>query len=181
MGQSAETRPAPPVEQLIQARVPVRRVKQEHAESLTALERLSVFISDHVGTPGFFFIIIIWTVIWLSWNFYAPNSLKFDKPMAFVCWLFISNCLQIFLMPLLMVAQNLQNRHADSRAESDYEVNVRAEREAEAILLHLEYQNAMLRGMVRQMGLREEDVLAMEKAAWEEVERREEAQESEEA
>lgn len=164
---------APPVHTVLQARVPVRKVTRKQAVSLTKLETLAVFISDRVGTPGFFFLIVLWTVFWLSWNFFAPPSMKFDQPMGFVFWLFISNCLQIFLMPLLMVAQNLQNRHADQRAENDYDVNVRAEREAEAILLHLEYQNAILRGMIRHMGLREEDVLAMEQAAWEEVERRE--------
>lgn len=53
-------------------------------------------------------------------------------------WLFISNMLQIFLMPLLMIGQNLQGRHAEIRARSDYEVKVKAESEVDAILMHLE-------------------------------------------
>jgi uncharacterized membrane protein len=35
--------------------------------------------------------------------------------------------IQLFLMPLIMIGQNLQGRHAEQRAESDIEVNVRAE------------------------------------------------------
>jgi uncharacterized membrane protein len=46
--------------------------------------------------------------------------------------------IQIFLMPLVLVGQNLQSRHAEARAEADFEVNTKAEREIEAILLHLE-------------------------------------------
>ena len=75
--------------------------------------------------------------------------------MAFVCWLFISNVIQILLMPLIMVGQNLLGRHSEVRAEHDLEVNVRAEREIELILQHLEYQNTMLIIMVRKLGIDE--------------------------
>lgn len=47
-------------------------------------------------------------------------------------------------MPLIMIGQNLQGRHSEARAESDFEVNVKAEREIEAILLHLENQNELI-------------------------------------
>jgi len=52
--------------------------------------------------------------------------------------------IQIFLMPLIMIGQNLQGRHAEERAESDFEVNVRAEKEIEVILLHLDHQNELI-------------------------------------
>jgi uncharacterized membrane protein len=52
-----------------------------------------------------------------------------------------------------MVGQNLQSRHGEVRAENDLEVNVRAEREIEAILRHLEYQNTMLIAMVQKLGI----------------------------
>ncbi len=87
---------------------------------------------------GFFIIIFIWTILWLGWNTLAPKEARFDPFPAFVLWLFVSNVLQIFLMPLIMIGQNLQGRHAEIRAESDFEVNVKAEREIEAILMHLE-------------------------------------------
>ena len=73
--------------------------------------------------------------------------------MAFVFWLFISNVIQILLMPLIMVGQNLQSRHGEVRSENDLEVNIRAEREIEAILRHLEYQNTMLIAMVQKLGV----------------------------
>ena len=115
-----------------------------HDQSFRKLERISIWITEHVGTMGFFMIILIWTIVWLSWNILAPKPLQFDPFPAFVLWLFISNMIQIFLMPLIMIGQNLQGRHSEIRAESDFEVNVKAEREIEAILTHLENQNELI-------------------------------------
>ena len=42
-----------------------------------------------------------------------------------------------------MIGQNLQGRHAEKRAEADFEVNVRSEKEIEVILMHLEHQNEL--------------------------------------
>ncbi|MGH7025551.1 MAG: DUF1003 domain-containing protein [Caulobacteraceae bacterium] len=103
---------------------------------------------------GFFFIIFAWTIIWLSWNFLGPRSWRFDPPMGFVFYLFISNVIQILLMPLIMVGQNVQGVHADSRAEYDLNVNVKAEEEIEVILKHLERQNAMLLELTRGLDAR---------------------------
>lgn len=85
-------------------------------------------------------------------NLLAPKSLQFDPPSAFVFWLFISNLIQIMLMPLIMVGQNLQGRHSELRAENDLEINIKAEKEIEVVLEHLEYQNAMLLEMVAKLG-----------------------------
>jgi uncharacterized membrane protein len=79
--------------------------------------------------------------------------------MAFVFWLFISNVIQILLMPLIMVGQNLLSEHAEVRAEHDLEVNVKAEREIEAILRHLEYQNSLSIAMLEKLGVSVDEVL----------------------
>jgi uncharacterized membrane protein len=52
--------------------------------------------------------------------------------------------IQILLMPLIMIGQNLQGRHAELRAESDYEVNVHAEEEIERIIQRLDEQKELL-------------------------------------
>ncbi len=136
--------PAPSLNDLKKLRTPIRNVNAEHKSHLTKLEKLALFITDHVGTMGFFLIIFCWTIFWLTWNIFAPINLRFDPFPAFVMWLFISNMIQIFLMPLIMIGQNLQGRHAELRAESDFEVNIKAEREVETILLHLENQNKLI-------------------------------------
>ena len=69
---------------------------------------------------------------------FAPKPLRFDPYPAFVLWLFISNMIQIFLMPLIMVGQNLQGKHAEVRAENDYEINPKAEKEIAELKKELE-------------------------------------------
>lgn len=122
----------------------IRNVNEEHKKSLTPLELFAVGITDYVGSMGFFIIIVCWTFLWLGWNTIGPDALRFDPFPAFVLWLFLSNVLQIFLMPLIMIGQNLQGRHSEIRAESDFEINVKAEKEIETILLHLENQNDLM-------------------------------------
>jgi uncharacterized membrane protein len=142
---------APSLADLKTLRRPTPNANTEYAKSLTPLERVAVWITDHVGSMGFFLIIFVWTMSWLGWNSLGPKNARFDPYPAFVLWLFISNMIQIFLMPLIMVGQNLQSRHAETRAESDYEVNVRAEQEIEAILLHLEAQAASIEKILAAM------------------------------
>ncbi|HSX19480.1 MAG TPA: DUF1003 domain-containing protein [Candidatus Saccharimonadales bacterium] len=115
-----------------------------HNDRLSALDKLALVVTEKIGTMGFFFIIFIWTVGWLGWNVVAPHNLRFDPYPAFVLWLFISNLIQIHLMPLIMIGQNIQGQHAEIRADQDFETNVKAEKEIETIILHLENQNKVL-------------------------------------
>jgi len=121
-----------------------RNINIEHREHLSRLEKIAVWITDNVGSMGFFMIIFCWTIFWLGWNTLAPNGLRFDPYPAFVLWLFMSNVIQIFLMPLIMIGQNLQSRHAELRAEADFEINTKAEIEIETIMKHLENQNELI-------------------------------------
>ena len=131
-------------EELKKLRKPINNVNVKHKESLSKLEKVAVKVTDGVGSMGFFLIILTWTLLWLGWNTLAPKAFCFDPFPAFVLWLFISNMIQIFLMPLIMIGQNLQGRHSERRAESDFDVNVRAEKEIEVILMHLEQQNDLI-------------------------------------
>ncbi len=115
-----------------------------HRHKMSSLERLALFVTQKIGTMGFFFIIFTWTFAWLGWNVFAPRQLRFDPYPAFVLWLFISNLIQLHLMPLIMIGQNLQGRHAELRAQHDYTVNTKAEKEVELILLHLARQQELI-------------------------------------
>ncbi len=123
---------------------PAKNTNVIHRNRLSNLDKLALFATDKIGTMGFFFIIFIWTLLWLSWNMFAPLKLRFDPFPAFVLWLFISNLIQIHLMPLIMVGQNIQGKHAELRAEHDFETDRKAEKEIETILLHLENQQKLI-------------------------------------
>lgn len=142
--------PIETLEQIQKTSGSVKNVNEIHRKNLSALDNLALFITNRVGTMGFFFIIFSWTVIWLSWNILAPRSLKFDPYPAFVLWLFISNLIQLHLLPLIMIGQNIQSKHAELRSQHDFEKDRKAEKEIEAILLHLEnHQKLMLQILER--------------------------------
>lgn len=117
---------------------PIENVNAVHKNRLSSLEKLALFVTQKIGTMGFFFIILIWTVVWLGWNIFAPKNLKFDPFPAFVLWLFISNLIQLHLMPLIMVGQNIQGKHAELRAQYDFETDKKAEKEIEKISAQLD-------------------------------------------
>src|SRR5262249_19218031 len=144
--------PPPSVADVIKHRRPLLNTHKEVLEHITPLDRLALWITVHVGSMGFFLTIFGWTVCWLGWNVLTPQAWQFDPPMAFVFWLFISNVIQILLMPLIMVGQNLQSRHGEARAENDLQVNIRAEKEIEVSLAHPDYKTKMLVAMVKNLG-----------------------------
>ncbi len=115
-------------------------------ENMSGLDRLAVRVTDRVGTMGFFLIIFFWTVLWVGYNIlaskvHALHLHAFDPFPAFVAYLLISNVIQIWLMPLLMIGQNLQGRHSEARAEADFNVNQKSFADTENILKHLEEQH----------------------------------------
>lgn len=143
----------------IRRKHPLRNSYAEIKAGMGQLEKLAVWITEHVGTMTFFLLILFWTIFWLGWNFLAPPRLQFDPPMGFVFWLFISNMIQILLMPLLMIGQNIQGRQSEARAEHDLDVNIKAEAEIETILTHLERQNDMLVAMLEKQGIKLDQAL----------------------
>lgn len=100
---------------------------------------------------GFFFILTFWTIGWILWNLLAPTEFRFDPAPAFVIWLFVSNILQLILLPLIMVGQNLEGKFAERRAQADFEINKKAEHEIEVIIAHLENQNELLLELTRKI------------------------------
>lgn len=113
---------------------PIANINDIHKERLRPADKVALFITSKIGTMGFFYICVILAAI----------PIFFRPAMAIVQYI-SSGFLQLILLPLILIGQNLQGRHAELRAESDYQTNVKAEKEIEAILLHLEKQDeAML-------------------------------------
>ena len=129
----------------------VNGVNKKFNESLSGSQRLALWITNHVGTMQFFSIIFIWTFSWLGWNIFAPKEYVFDSVPSCVFWLFISNMIQIFLMPLIMIGQNLQSTHSELRAEANFELSVKTSKEADSIHHHLHIQNEILKDVIEKI------------------------------
>ncbi len=128
---------------------PVRNANDVYESTLSPLDKIALFITERVGSIGFFAIILAWTVAWTGYNILASEVKAlhwraFDPFPAFVAYLLISNVIQILLMPLIMVGQNVQSRHSETRADLDYQVNMKAEQEVAFLLQHLSYNTDLL-------------------------------------
>lgn len=137
----------PTIAELKQHMAPIIDVNKEHKKGLSPINRLALAITQKVGSMGFFFVILSWIALWLVWNIFVPKEARFDPFPGFVLLLFLTNILELLLMPLIMVGQNIQGKHADLRSEHDFQTDTKAEKEIETILLHLEHQEKMLEEM----------------------------------
>lgn len=102
-------------------------------EDLTILDKVAIFITKIVGTMWCAIFFTILSLIGL------PDAIKGGK-YEIITWL-TQTFLQLVLFSVIMVGQNLQNKHAQKRADFNYDVNVKSELEVETILQHLENQN----------------------------------------
>jgi len=142
----------PSLHEIKQTRPQVKRVTRKEAKvNFSPLERFALVVTRGVGTMGFFFVLTFWTIGWLLWNLWAPVAFRFDPAPAFVIWLFASNVIQLILLPLIMVGQNLEGKFAEQRAQADFEINQKAEREIEVVIAHLENQNELLLELARKI------------------------------
>lgn len=135
----------------IRKEFPIINVNVIHKGRLSRMDKLALFVTEKIGTMGFFFIIFTWTILWLGWNIFAPKNLKFDPYPAFVLWLFISNLIQLHLMPLLLIGQNVQGKHAELRSEHDFETDKKAEKEIETITEYLKNQENLLQEILKKL------------------------------
>jgi len=112
---------------------PIANTNEIHKSRLSKTDKLALFITTRVGTMGFFYFCLALVTL----------PLIFSSTMPIVQYL-SSGYLQLILLPLILVGQSLQSRHAELRAQHDYETNLKAEKEIEAILLHLEKQDEIM-------------------------------------
>lgn len=121
------------LKELRESFAPIRNPNVIHQSHTSKLEKVALFMTNKVGSIGFFFTCVILVTI----------PLIFFQAISIVQYI-SSGILQLILLPLIMVGQNLQSRHAETRAQHDFDTNVKAEKEIETILLHLENQQKLI-------------------------------------
>lgn len=128
------------VEDLRKEFKPIANTNEIHRSRLSKTDKIALYITGKVGTMGFFYACLALVTIPLIFNSTLP-----------VVQYISSGYLQLILLPLILVGQNLASRHSELRAQHDYETNVKAEKEIEAILLHLEKQDETMLTILRKI------------------------------
>lgn len=88
-----------------------------HEESLSLSDRAAMLIVDKVGTIIFFVIcnILCFSVL------YNPGWKEYVQFIS-------SGWLQLVLLPLMLIANNLQSKHAEKRADALYEATLKIDK-----------------------------------------------------
>ena len=108
----------------------VRNVNKEHKESLGLLDKIAIFITNIVGTM---WCAIAFTILALISLPQAVNG----GTATTISWI-AQTFLQLVLLSIIMVGQNLQNRHSELRADADYETNLEAKKDIETLMKRLD-------------------------------------------
>ncbi len=110
--------------------------------SLGTQDRIALVITGAIGTMYAVYVFAAVLAGWMLWQILAGKAAFDPYPFAFL--LFLGNIVQLLLMPLIMVGQNLQNRHAEVRADAEYNTVGKMFHDTEAVMKHLDLQDAEL-------------------------------------
>ena len=88
--------------------------------------RFTEWVARGMGTPGFLLGLTVFAVVWMAWNTFAPEPLRFDSVAIGFTALTLALSLQAsYAAPLILLAQNRQDDRDRVQIEQDRQ---RAER-----------------------------------------------------
>mgnify|MGYP000872334941 CR=1 FL=1 len=93
---------------------------EHHEKKLRLSDKIALFITERLlGSFSFFVLCCVMVAVWAVWNIKSPAEMRFDDSQ-FNMWQYISSAFQIITMPLLLLVQQLQLKHAEARSEFSY-------------------------------------------------------------
>ena len=103
----------------------VRNINKEHKENLTLQERMALNITKGVGSMYCAYIFAVIALISL------PDAINSGRA-SIISWV-AQTFLQLVLLSIIMVGQNVSGKRSELRAEADFEVDTKNEKETEEI------------------------------------------------
>lgn len=95
-----------------------------------AFGRLSERIARFLGTGRFLVYMTGFITVWVSWNVFAPMGLRFD-PYPFIFLTLMLSLQASYAAPLILLAQNRQERRDRAASEYDRQVAERTQADTE--------------------------------------------------
>jgi len=114
----------------------------KHKSRLGLQDKIALVITAAVGTMYAVYFFALFMAGWMLWQSFFAHQ-PFD-PFPFAFLLFLGNIIQLLLMPLIMVGQNLQGRHAEIRDEEEFNTTMSSYHDIEHIMSHLDAQDQQL-------------------------------------
>ena len=107
----------------------------KHVESLTTPQRIADRVASVMGSWTFIIAQTVFVVLWMIVNIIA--YLEHWDPYPFILLNLLFSTQAAYAAPIIMMAQNRQNERDRAQALADYETNVEAKIEIEALQKHL--------------------------------------------
>lgn len=126
-------------------RLPRVRVDSE------AFGRFAEWIAHYMGSPQFLMWMTLFIAVWIIFNRFAPEALRFDDPQSFILLTLMLSIEAAYSAPLILLAQNRQE--ARDRLSFDEDRRIAAQSRADTDFLAREI--AALRSNVGELATRD--------------------------
>ena len=107
----------------------------KHKETLTYGQRIADSVANGMGSWGFIIGQSIFVVIWMTMN--VIGFIQHWDPYPFILLNLIFSTQAAYAAPIIMMAQNRQSQRDRVQAQADYDTNLEAKKEIEALQLQL--------------------------------------------
>ncbi len=107
----------------------------KHKESLTPGQRIADSVANGMGSWGFIIGQSIFVVIWMTMN--VIGFIRHWDPYPFILLNLIFSTQAAYAAPIIMMAQNRQSQRDWVQAQADFDTNLEAKKEIEALQVQL--------------------------------------------
>ena len=107
----------------------------KHKETLTYGQRIADSVANGMGSWGFIIAQSIFVVIWMALN--VIGFIQHWDPYPFILLNLIFSTQAAYAAPIIMMAQNRQSQRDRLQVQADYDTNLEAKKEIEALQLQL--------------------------------------------
>ncbi len=110
-------------------------IKKPNTKPTKFGQKSAEFLTKHAGSWGFIIGFLCFIAVWMTINAYALN--KTWDPYPFILLNLVLSCLAAIQAPIILMSQNRSAEKDRQRAEYDYAVNRKSEREIQQIQTQL--------------------------------------------
>lgn len=106
---------------------------QQSRATPTLDQRAADFLTKWAGSWGFIILFLVILILWMCFNTYWLLFRKVWDPYPFILLNLVLSCLAAIQAPVILMSQNRAAERDRLRAEYDYAVNRKAEREIQEV------------------------------------------------
>jgi len=114
-----------------------KNINKEFEKKRTITQKMSDWITEFCGSMVFVYIHSIWFALWILLNVSLFAVFGLFDPFPYGLLTMIVSLEAILLSTFILISQNRQAQKSDLRADMDYRINLKAEKEIAEILARL--------------------------------------------